>query len=59
MKANDYKVIEMCVELGVDIGWNRAHKHDDKPGEEYIKSCICDAVEFQIAEYYHFNEIEE
>ena len=59
MKANDYKLIEMCVEIGVDSGWNRAHKHDDKPAEEYIKSCICDAVELQIFEYYHFNKIEE
>ena len=30
MKAKEYEVLAMCVESGVKLGWNRAHKHTDE-----------------------------
>jgi hypothetical protein len=31
MKAKEYNLITQCVETGVMLGWNRAHKHTDTP----------------------------
>ena len=33
MKANEYKILEECVERGVDYGYQRAFKHTDNPSE--------------------------
>lgn len=50
MKANWHKIIEHCVEVGVEGGWNRAHKHQANPDPEYIKQQI---------EQYIWNELYE
>lgn len=56
MKVNVYAVLSMCVEIGVERGWNRAHKHSDTPDEHYIRQCIEDAVLHEICEYFDMDE---
>lgn len=54
MKANMYKLIERCVEEGVQYGYNRAHKHTDTPTEDQIKLAVTDAVMNEICEWFDF-----
>lgn len=56
MKVDQYKVLVMCVENGVQLGWNRAHKHSDTPEDYYIRDCIEEAVMHEIFEYFNFED---
>lgn len=56
MKVDEYKVLVMCIENGVHLGWNRAHKHSDTPEPHYIQSCIDEAVLHEIFEYFNFED---
>lgn len=53
-KPDVYKILNECVERGIQGGWNRAHKHTDKPSEELIKQEIERYVMMQMDEYFKF-----
>lgn len=57
MKANTYKLVQECIEKGIRIGWNRAHKHTDKPDETVVFDRIEDAIMQEISEYFIFEEL--
>ena len=38
------QVIEDCIESGLNMGWNRAHKHEDSPAQDTITSKQLDAI---------------
>lgn len=57
MKAKEYNLIAQCVENGVMLGWNRAHKHSDTPEPHYIHSQIEQAVLNEICEWFHFEDV--
>lgn len=54
MKPKSWPVLVRCVEEGVQMGWNRAHKHTDHPDEQSIlehietevMNAICEAFDF-------------
>ena len=54
LKVNVYKVLEDCVQKGIQSGYNKAHKHTNKPSEDellnqiehYVMLEICDMFEF-------------
>lgn len=52
MKVDEYKVLVMVIENGVNLGWNRAHKHSDTPEDYYIRNCIEEAVMLELLEYF-------
>ena len=56
MKIKTYAVLTDCIELGIESGWYRAHKHDDNPSPEVIKNCIDDAIHSRIGEYFDFSD---
>jgi|SanBayMetagenome_1026888.scaffolds.fasta_scaffold13616_4 hypothetical protein len=56
MKVDEYKVLVMVIENGVNLGWNRAHKHSDTPEEHYIKNCIEEAIMLELCEYFNFDD---
>lgn len=56
MKANMYKLIERCVEEGVQYGYTRAHKHTDHPTQEQLEDQIIQAVMNEICEWFEFNQ---
>jgi len=56
MKAKEYNLITQCVETGVMLGWNRAHKHDATPDPEAIRDAIELAVLNEICEWFDFEE---
>jgi len=55
MQVNSYAVLVRAIEEGVAYGWNRAHKHTNKPGEEKIREEIENGVTNAISEYFDFD----
>jgi len=56
MKAREYNLIAQCVENGVMLGWNRAHKHNENPDPDTIRDAIEVAVLNEICEWFDFDE---
>jgi hypothetical protein len=56
MRVKEYTVLVDCVERGVAMGMNRAYKHSDTPGADYINEQVADAVLFEICEYFNFDD---
>lgn len=59
MRANEYRLLDEAVEMGVTRGYNRAFKHTDAPTEEQIKDSIHNAVMGAICEWFIFDEVGE
>jgi hypothetical protein len=59
MKAKTYQLIQECVENGVQLGFNRAHKHTDTPSDDELQNKIIDSVMMEICEWFSFNEDEQ
>lgn len=57
MKPKFHRVLEQCIETGIRLGWNRAHKHNDTPDEETIVNEIMIGIEHEIYEWFDFEEI--
>ncbi len=57
MKPNYYKIIEDCVAYGTAQGYQRAHKHDDKPERVVIQEKIIEAIMQQISENFIFDTL--
>jgi hypothetical protein len=53
---NEYAILADCIERGIELGYNRAHKHNDTPDSGEIRNQIYDAVIMEIAEYFTFEE---
>jgi len=56
VQVRAYDVLCRAVEEGIGYGWNRAHKHVDKPTPEAIRSAIEDAVMNALSEVLSFHE---
>ena len=56
LKVNTYAVLEECIEIGIDGGWNKAHKHTDKPEGDYIKEQILHYIMLQVCEKFKFDD---
>jgi hypothetical protein len=39
MKPDAYKLLMQCIETGIELGWRRAHKHNDTPDEDAHRKC--------------------
>lgn len=55
LKVNTYVVLSECIEIGINMGWNRAHKHTDNPNEEQLKEEIERYILLQISEKFKFD----
>jgi len=56
MKPDTYKLIQMCVESGVERGLQRVKKHIDEPTDEQIHYAIKQEVMLEIREWFEFEE---
>lgn len=56
MKADEYKLMDRCVEEGVSLGLSRARKHNDNPTDQQISSAIQDAVMANVSEWFIFSK---
>ena len=58
-KHKIYPVLQMCLENGITLGYNRAFKHNDHPTEEAIKESIQQAITNEICEWFDFEDVQE
>ena len=56
MKANFRKVLGMALEEGVRFGYNRAHKHVEKPHPDAVVDCIVNDAMNSLYEWFEFPE---
>lgn len=56
LKVDVYKIIDRCVDEGVEAGWRRAHKHTDNPSEATVKEEISRAIMLQMDEVFLWPE---
>ena len=56
MKTRIYYVLSRAVEEGISYGWQRAHKHTDKPDEAHILDQIEQAIMNAICETFSFDD---
>jgi hypothetical protein len=56
MIAKEIRILEMCIDNGIDTGWNRAHKHNSDPDELSIKTCIYESIIAECYEWFKFEE---
>ena len=59
MKPKIYPVLEMCLENGITLGYNRAFKHNDHPTEDAIKESIHKEILNEIYEWFDFEDVQE
>lgn len=52
MKVKLQRVLEDCLERGINYGYNRAFKHTDTPSEEVVKDQIMQAILNELYEYF-------
>ena len=60
MKANEYRLLDRCVEDGIQAGINRAYKHlevDQQPSLSALKSNISIEVMNEICEWFDFEPV--
>ena len=57
-RNTDYRVMEACVENGIALGWNRAHKHTDEPSEELLREKMYISVMEMVCEAFNFDDLE-
>ena len=57
MKANEYRLIEKCVEDGAQLGWDRVHKHTNSPDEQAIINQIVAAIMQEMGEWFSFDNV--
>ncbi len=56
MRVRAYDVFHRAVEEGISLGWHRAHKHTDTPGEDAIKDHMLTEVLNSVSEYFVFED---
>lgn len=50
IKLNSYNIISDAVEMGINYGYMRAHKYNDKPTEQDFKAAIQDGIMNSLSE---------
>ena len=56
MRPRIYPILCRCVEDGVAYGWNRAHKHTDKPSPDDTKDAVVQSVLSELCEAFAFDD---
>lgn len=56
MKPKTLKLLEQCIEDGVEVGLSRAYKHTDWPTKEEIRHFVGHAVLHEIHEWFDFDQ---
>ena len=54
MEVKHGKVLEACIETGIEIGWSRAHDMLGDPTENEVKDAISEAIWFELYNWFDF-----
>lgn len=52
MKPNLGKVLDQCIDIGIEVGWNQAHKYDEDPAPYKVQESIRNAILLEIHEWF-------
>ena len=55
MKAKIRRILEECIEIGIERGYDRAYKHTDNPTEAQLSACIDLAIWYEIDQRFEFD----
>jgi len=55
-RVKTYEVIARAVEEGIQMGWNRAHKHTNTPDSDHVMESIYNEVMNSVCEMFDFDE---
>lgn len=55
MRPNFKRLLDKCIEDGVRIGYERAHKHTDTPAKDYLLQVIGAAIDNELDEWFVFD----
>lgn len=58
LRVNVYVLLAECIERGLAIGYRRAHKHTDDPGEDAILEHQQREIMNAVSEYFTFGNPE-
>mgnify|MGYP001367728964 CR=1 FL=1 len=58
MEPRFLKLLENCITTGLEVGYNRAHKHIDEPSEFDLCECQFEAIMSEIHDSFTFDELE-
>ena len=58
MKPKIQPILDMCIETGITLGYNRAYKHNDHPTQDEVKRSINKAILDEIYEWFDFADDE-
>lgn len=54
MRVNTYRLLSECIARGLEMGWNRAHKHTDKPHKDHVLEQQDIAIMGEVCDYFEF-----
>ena len=55
LKVDIYRLFAEDIDLGIQVGYHRAHKYTDKPDEETLRDAIYEAIMNQLCERFDFD----
>ncbi|MFA5135240.1 MAG: hypothetical protein WC505_05680 [Patescibacteria group bacterium] len=55
LRVNVYALLTSCVEIGIETGWQHAHKHTDTPDKAVLCDQIYQDIVNEICEYFTFD----
>ena len=56
LRIKSYPIISRAIEEGIELGWNRSHKHTDTPDPETVKDAIGRAIMERLDEVVDFGD---
>ena len=56
LQVDVYRLVAEAVEIGIEAGWRRAHKHTDSPSQEGVMQEIDREVMNRLCEIFIFPE---
>jgi hypothetical protein len=49
-------LLDQCIETGIQLGWQRAHKHTDNPTQDEIHTQIYQCIWSELDAWFDFPE---
>jgi hypothetical protein len=56
MKVKYHVILTRCIEDGISMGWQRAHKHTDTPEPHQIVDAISLAIDQELNDVFDFSD---
>jgi len=58
-RVKSYEVLARAVEEGIQMGWNRAHKHTNTPDTDHVMESVYNEIMNSVCEVFNFDNAEQ